>query len=258
MNCPEDRNFSVPIREAPIPMMFELYGSSFLAVATFATILVVSMFLIHYKPASDLSGIGGSLTEGFSEAVSRSSNSRSLNENFAVASVDPARVPACVERSTEAQALLARFAAIPATDEAVAELRLLISKLCCMEADITAPSAGKYRTLPLQFRTSHDLEPPSTTVGRCLSRSLPQRDIDLAMEKYQSRGNDLIVAILGSDCGGAKQEFAAVLDRLRRAFGTCQAFQPSMDRPVGARDMGFWESRNVGDLSAYQGISASL
>lgn len=201
--------------------------------------VIVALLLVHYKPA-DLSGFPPR-----------------IEESFAVASVDPARVPACVERSTDAQSLLARFASLPPTDEAAAELRLLVSKLCCMETDIVAPSAGSYRTLPLQFRTSHDLEPASTTVGRCLNKSLPQRDIDLALEKYERRGGELLKQILG-DCSDAKREFAAVLDRLRRAFATCQVAQPSMDHPIGVRDMGFWEARNVADLSAYQGISASL
>jgi hypothetical protein len=205
----------------------------------FGLFVIVTLALIHYKPA-DLPGFPPR-----------------IEESFAVASVDPARVPACVERSTDAQSLLARFASLPPTDEAVAELRLLVSKLCCMEADIVAPSAGSYRTLPLQFRTSHDLEPASTTVGRCLNKSLPQRDIDLALEKYEHRGGELLGQVLGGDCSDAKREFAAVLGRLRRAFATCQVAQPSMDHPLGVRDMGFWESRNVADLSAYQGISAS-
>jgi hypothetical protein len=204
----------------------------------FLIFVAVTLALIHYKPA-DLPGFAPQM------------------EGFSVAAVDPARVPACVERSTEAQSLLARFATVPATDDNAAELRLLISKLCCMEADIVAPSAGKYRTLPLQFRTSHDLEPASTTVGRCLSQSLPKRDVELALEKFQQRGEELLTRVLGGDCSDAKREFAAVLDRLRRAFNSCQVAQPSMDHPLGARDMGFWESRNVADLSAYQGISAS-
>lgn len=200
-----------------------------------AIFIVVGLALVHYKPGRDLPGI----------------------EGFAVAAVDPARVPACTERSTEAQSLLARFASLPATDENAAEFRLLISKLCCMEADIVAPSAGSYRTLPLQFRTSHDLEPASTTVGRCLKQALPQRDIDLALEKFQRRGSELLKSVLGGDCQDAGREFAAVLDRLRRAFATCQGTQPSMDRPIGVRDMGFWEPADVADLSPYKGISAS-
>lgn len=202
----------------------------------FAIFVIVGLALVHYKPGGrDLPGI----------------------EGFAVATVDPARMPACTERSTEAQSLLARFASLPASDEAAAELRLLVSKLCCMEADIIAPSAGKYRTLPLQFRTSHDLEPPSTTVGRCLQRALPPRDIDLALEKFRRRGLELLKSVLGGNCQDAETEFVAVLNRLQRAFVTCQGTQPSMDHPIGVRDMGFWESADVADLSPYKGISAS-
>jgi hypothetical protein len=219
-------------------------------ILVFALFVVAALALVHYKPA-DLPGI----REGF-DGMNMPGITGAVREGFAVASVDPARVPVCVERSTDAQSLLARFASLPHTDEAAAELRLLVSKLCCMEADIVAPSAGTYRTMPLQFRTSHDLEPPSTTVGRCLRQSLPQRDIELALEKYQSRGTTLLNSVL-PDCPDAKREFAAVLDRLRRAFATCQGPQPSMDHPIGVRDMGFWESRNVANLSAYQGISAS-
>jgi hypothetical protein len=204
--------------------------------------VIVALGLVHYKP-QDLLGV--------------SLNGQSIgHEGFAVAAVDPARMPACTERSTEAQSLLARFAILPASDEPAAELRLLLSKLCCMEADIMAPSAGTYRTMPLQFRTSHDLEPPSTTVGRCLQQSLPQRDIDLALEKYDRRGKELLKQIL-PDCAAAPGEFAAVLERLRRALASCKQAQPTMDHPLGVRDMGFWETRNVANLSAYKGISAS-
>jgi hypothetical protein len=220
--------------------------------------VAVALALVHYKPR-DLPGIEGfdgaavSGIEDFAGATASAVAAR--KEGFAVAAVDPARSPACTARSPAAQSLLARFASIPPSDEAAAELRLLISKLCCMEADITAPYAGS-RTMPLQFRTSHDLEPPSTTVGRCLNQSLPQRDIDLALEKYTRRGHELLKTTL-PDCDAAPQEFDAVVESLRRAFGTCQRTPPSMDHPIGVRDMGFWESQKVADLSAYKGISAS-
>jgi hypothetical protein len=217
-------------------------------------LVVVALALVHYKPR-ELPGVEGfDRKEGFDGVIASAVSGRLL-EDFAVAAVDPARSPACTARSPAAQSLLSRFASIPASDEAAAELRLLISKLCCMEADITVPSAS-VRTIPLQFRTSHDLEPPSTTVGRCLNQSLPQRDIDLALEKYTRRGHELLKTTL-PDCDAAPQEFDVVVESLRRAFGTCQRTQPSMDHPVGVRDMGFWESQKVADLSAYKGISAS-
>ena len=204
-------------------------------IAVLAILVVLALVLIHWRPE---------LMNG-------------MTEGFAVAAVDTARMPACVERSDAAQRLLARFAATPETNTDAEELRLLVSKLCCLEADIATPAAGVYRTMPLQFRTSHDMEPASSFVGRCLRNAVQQRDIDLVIEKFEKRGAELLDVVLGGDCSDARGEFAEVVARTRLAMGAfCLRPQPQMDRPIGARDMGFWEPRNVGDLAIYQGISA--
>lgn len=192
-------------------------------------LLVIAFFLIHFRP--------------------------SQAEGFAVAAVDAARVPACTERSNAAQSLLARFADQPETNEAAAELRLMLSKLCCLEADITTPAAGPFRTQRLQFRTSHDMEAASSLVGRCLAAAVPARDVELIMEKFEKRGNELIDTLL-SGCPEAAREYADVLARVRSALNSCVPEPPTMDHPVGPRDLGFWESSTVADLSQYQGVSA--
>ena len=193
------------------------------------TLIILALLLVHYRPAN---------TEG-----------------FAVAAVDPRRMPACVERSTDAQSLLARFATLPEEDAAAAELRLLVSKLCCLEADIVSPSAGQLRTLPLQFRTSHDMEPVSGLVSRCLKGAIRSRDVELVIEKFQTRGRELVRQVLG-DCPDAAREMDAVLGRVRSAMqGVCVRASPSVG-PSGPRDLGFWEPKGVADLDAYQGISA--
>ena len=173
-------------------------------------------------------------------------------EGFAVRAVDSVKMPECVSRSTDAQSLLAR---LPPTNS---ELRQLVSKVCCMEADIFAPSAGTYRTMHAQFRTSEDMEPPATIVGRCLRNAVNKRDIELIVEKYDGRGKELIRELCGpEDVSPALHEWAAVIGRLHTAMtSVCLKEQPVMDRPMGARDMGFWEPDNVADLSQYQGVSA--
>jgi hypothetical protein len=202
-----------------------MYGTFALIVA----LLVIAFFLIHFKPTA---------TEG-----------------FAVAAVDPARVPACTERSSSAQSLLARFADQPATNESVAELRLLLSKLCCLEADITTPAGVAPRTHRLQFRTSHDMEAASTLVGRCNAGAVPARDVELIMAKFEKRGNELIDDVL-SGCPEAQREFANVLSRVEAALKSCVRVAPAMDHPAAPRDLGYWETTSVADLSQYQGISA--
>jgi hypothetical protein len=177
-------------------------------------------------------------------------------EGFAVTAVHPTRMPACVERSSAAQSLLQQISSFPETNEAAAELRLLISKLCCLEADIATPAVGS-RTLPLQFRTSHDMEPASTFVGRCLRNAVRPRDIELVMEKYTTRATELLHTLLGPSCTSAMKELEEVAKRTETAMNTfCLVPQPSMDHPAGPRDVGFWEPEKVADLSQYQGISA--
>lgn len=197
-------------------------------------IIAAALFLVHYKPAA-LVGV----------------------EGFATVAVDVNNVPACVERSTDAQKLLARFSSVSTGDESAAELRLIVSKLCCMEADIATPAAGIYRTMSLQYRTSHDTEPPSAIVGRCLRNAVNRRDIDIIIEKMETRGHVLIKKVLG-DCAEGRKEFGEVVARTKLAMvTTCLGTQPSMDRPLGARDMGFWETEATADLAQYQGISAA-
>jgi len=199
--------------------------------ALFGFLVVLAGLLVHFKPM--------------------------ITEPFAVRAVDDILMPECTSRSTDAQALLARIAAYPGTDDNAEEMRLLLTKLCCMEADIAAPSAGVYRTINLQFRTSEDMEPPSTIVGRCLRNAVNRRDIDLIIEKYTWRGHYLLKKLCVDDLEAATAEFDKVVAHLKFAMTSfCLKEQPRMDRPIGARDMGFWEPANVADLSQYQGISA--
>jgi hypothetical protein len=187
-------------------------------------LLVLAFLLIQYRPSA---------------------------EGFANAAVHPTLVPACVTRSTEAQTLLARFASVQS--DAAAELRDLVSKLCCIEADLSSPGSGTTNTVNFQFRTQQDIEPPMMIVGRCLRNALPPRDIEIIVEKFQKRGH-LLVGRVAPD-GAA--EFDAVLARTKRAMTVfCQGTQPAMDRPTGVRDVGFWESSETESLRTFDRFPA--
>lgn len=173
-------------------------------------------------------------------------------EGFATHGTDARRMPECVNRSTDAQSLLARIADIDSAE--ADELRLLVSKLCCMEADIAAPAAGKYRTMNLQFRTSQDTEPPVTIVSRCLSGAVNARDVELIIEKFKLRGHVLVDALCKD--AAASAELDKVIAHLQFAMTSfCLKKSPDMDRPSGPRDPGFWSS-DESDLQQYEGISA--
>lgn len=202
------------------------------AVATVVALCIVALLLVHVKVPETPAPYS---VEGFAAAV------------------DAEKMPACVNRSAAAQKLLAN---LPTGNDDADEFRLLVSKLCCIEADLTTPVPGNYRTLPLQFRTTHDLEPPSTFVSSCLRNAIRQRDIDLMIEKYTARGN-VLLQTLGCDADAAAT-FAELIARTREAMTTvCLAKNPQMDIPAGVRDVGFWETKNVTNLMEYQGISSS-
>ena len=195
-----------------------------------ATLFVLALMLVHFKPM------------------------KSQSEGFANAAVDPILSPACTQRSPAAQRILASIAHLPETDEGAAELRLLLSKLTCIEADVSTAGAGTYRTLKLQFRTSHDMEPATSVVSRCLRNAVRQRDIDLIMDKFEKRGKLLIRSRCPSEENLAAFDEVVAATRLSMV-SFCLGDQPSMDKPAGARDPGFWEPEDT-DLRQYEGISA--
>lgn len=202
-------------------------------------LVVLAGLLIQYRP----------VTEGFASGLQK------LHEGFATAAVHPTLSPACTERSPAAQKLLARVASFPETDDTAQELRTLVSKLCCLEADIATPAAAGQpaRTLAFQFRTSEDMEPASSFVGRCLRNAVQQRDIDLVIDKYETRGYELVKKLVG-ECPDGHKEFADVIARTRLTMvNFCLTNQPSLDHPTGPRDVGFWTPSPAAALADFQG-----
>jgi hypothetical protein len=189
-------------------------------------IVILLVWLIYWKAPSSPVPVP---FEGFANLLSSQSNQSE-----------------CVRRSREAQNLLDRIAAT--SSETAQELRLLVTKICCMEADIVSPIPGTYRTLQLQFRTSDDIEPPATLVGRCLQKAMNARDIELIAEKFRVRGDSLIHELNLPSI--ADSEMDAIVTQLQNTMSAC-IIKPQMDIPTGVRDMGFWEPDSVSELNTY-------
>jgi hypothetical protein len=172
-----------------------------------------------------------------------------LNEGFATIALDGETNPKCFTRSPEAQGILKALypmkQAAPASKEAMAynELKLILEKILCIDADITGLGAGPYQTYQLPFATQHDIEPPASFVGRCLKKALRARDIEVEFMKMNDRGNILINTLVYDD-----QEREQILATFRNiivktahsiAF-TCLSEKANLDRPRGARDPGYY------------------
>jgi hypothetical protein len=170
-------------------------------------------------------------------------------ENFSSPAVAPNQ-PACIKRNVDAQALLHMFPQCDDDKKSPSEdamnrieLKLILNKLTCLDADVTNSGVAGYNTLKLPYNTSHDTEPITNFVGRCLNGGARTRDIDLIMSKYESRGNTLIAAIASLMHINPKPAFKHYRSVLRvthdSLLNNCKMKRASLDIPAGVRDPGY-------------------
>jgi hypothetical protein len=168
-------------------------------------------------------------------------------EGFSTIAVDPVYHPKCFARDAEAQRLLAEvvnsFPKSPEGNQMVDEFRLILTKLLCIDADITGSGSGVYSTMNLQFNTFHDMEPVANFVGRCLNRSLKQRDVTLTLEKLETRGAEILKGMQGVEQRQTEMRVASLHNIARRTseaiHRTCLTPVASLDHPAGVRDPGY-------------------
>lgn len=72
------------------------------------------------------------------------------------------------------------------------EMKLLLGKLACFKRDLMGAAQLVDATKKQPFSTAHDMEPVAETTARCFSKTIPQRDLELSLEKWGSRGTFLI------------------------------------------------------------------
>ena len=173
-------------------------------------------------------------------------------EGFATIALNTSNFPACVTRDADAQKLLSMLKSDTTEFE---ELGLIVSKLLCMDADITSLGAGVYASLRLPFNTQHDMEPVGTFVGRCLKNAVKERDISLTLGKLQDRGTVLINMLCSNSA--TKAEAVTLFDGIVKRTETnitkvCLKEHASMDVPAGIRDPGYYVPGSLAELGPYQ------
>lgn len=181
-----------------------------------------------------------------------------VREHFSSPAIAP-EMPTCVKRSADAQALLALLPVhncAPSEDDTDRkELRLMLNKLTCLDSDVVNSGVSGYNTMYLKYNTSHDTEPLTNFVGRCLNGGARTRDIDLIMDKYESRGIQLIARISkkeGSNPEVAFKHFNAVIGTTARSLTyNCRMSRAQLDRPVGVRDPGYTTPFSVERLAPF-------
>jgi hypothetical protein len=173
-------------------------------------------------------------------------------EGFSTIALNDTDFPSCVARDYDAQKLLK---ILKSPTGAYEELALIVSKLLCIDADITSLGQGVYASLRLPFNTQHDMEPVGTFVGRCLKNAVKERDIKLTLGKLQDRGTALIAQLCQTSA--AKAEAITLFDGVVKRTEAnitkvCLQERATMDIPAGVRDPGYYLPDDVKNLGPYQ------
>jgi len=182
-----------------------------------------------------------------------------VSEGFATIALDDA-MPRCFTRDADAQSLMANFqglkTAAPASNAAMAyeELKLILTKVLCMDADITGMGMGPYSTYQLPYATAHDIEPVASFVSRCIKGAVRERDLEMVMSTFYDRGLTLINAMCFDEKSKqwANNKFHTIITRATRNISQ-NAFKEkaTLDRPAGARDPGYSQPHTSLDQGPY-------
>jgi len=119
--------------------------------------------------------------------------------------VGPAKgagVPDCLRESQEASDLYTMFSSKNNTTEEgpddLRELALILSKMACLKKDVMSPSGIVEATRYQPYSTAHDIEPVAETAARCLAKTIPPRDLDIILDKWERRSKELVRRLCSS------------------------------------------------------------
>jgi hypothetical protein len=172
--------------------------------------------------------------------------------------------PDCLRSSSEGAALVALFSnRQPSSDDSEANLRELtqiVSKLSCFKKDLVSPSYIVEATRYQQFVTMHDIEPIAETTGRCFAKTISPRDLELAFDKWTSRGEILVrrlcseYQLSAKEVDSAQELFRALIRDVKDvARSMCLQGEPTIAGKPGPRDPHPFEAPEYVELGTYTG-----
>ena len=129
-----------------------------------------------------------------------------VSEGFAGA-VHVGGLPDCVNTSDDSAAIYSTFVSKASTTgegaDDLEELSVLLGKLACLKRDLMSPGHLVSATKSSAFSTMQDLEPVAETAARCFAKSIPARDVEIAVDKWNTRGKMLLSRLCTSYSIGA-------------------------------------------------------
>ncbi len=201
----------------------------------------------HLTLGEDVQNTTPKPTEGFFGGVARGAGS-----------------PDCLRSSAEGSELVAMFQHTGKDNdynsENARELTQIVSKLSCFKKDLISPSHIVEATRYQQFVTMHDIEPIAETTGRCFAKTISPRDLEIAFDKWQDRGEKLIRMLCADNhLSSAEHEKAMKLfEYLLRdvkdiARGSCLQGEAIIAGKPGPRDAHPFENPELENLGEYKG-----
>jgi hypothetical protein len=187
----------------------------------------------------------------------------------------PARgsgAPDCLRTSSEGAALFelmegkvaaaeAKGSVLEAGPDDLRELQVLLGKLACFKRDLIGTAGVVEATRGQPFSTSHDLEAVGETTARCFAKTLPQRDLQLSLDKWGRRGTFLLKRLCTSygftetEEGDAMELFGKLMaDVGDVAMGRCcNGSVPMIAGAAAPRMVGGYEPPGVYEMREYKG-----
>lgn len=108
--------------------------------------------------------------------------------------VDPSSVSfTCAETIPQAsQSLQLIQPGVPSSSDALRDYKSLLAKISCFKKDISSPNKAITATKDLDFLTQQDIQPVADLTARCFAKSVPERDLEIAYEKWDMAGEALL------------------------------------------------------------------
>ena len=173
-----------------------------------------------------------------------------------------AGTPDCLRDSKDAASIYAIFASKTNTTEEgpddLRELTHLLSKTSCLKKDLMSPSGIVEATRYQAYSTAHDIEPVAETTARCLAKTIPQRDLDIILDKWLGRGKELIRKLCTNfniddvELKKVDSAFKAHMEDIRD-IANSQCIKGEVKASKGARDVSPYEPPGLGELREYKG-----
>ena len=173
-----------------------------------------------------------------------------------------AGTPDCLRASKDAASIYGVFSSKPNTTEEgpddLRELTHLLSKTSCLKKDLLSPSGVVEATRYQPYSTAHDIEPVAETTARCLAKTIPQRDLDIILDKWTGRGKELIRKLCTSfniNDNELKNVDKAFKDHMEdiRDIANSQCIKGEVKVMKGARDVSPYEPPELSELREYKG-----